>query len=409
MFHLARRDARAAEGARLEIACAGTTGTVGSNPTLSAHMDEGRRRSGPGEMRTRQVDRSLETCAFCPKLCSHACPVSSATRRETLTPWGKQTTLYEMLRGMVPTSKEYVEPLFACAECLGCHEPCDHGIDVPGSLRRGRATVFEHGLLPDPLRKLLRDQPRMQQQARDRVTRLPGARRPASGTRVILYPGCQPSIEDPGLVQDAMKVLDRLAGGSSAIFMDGCCGLPYLHVGDVEGFRAAARSLASQMAGLREVVVLDPACAHTILSLYPQHGIQIETQVTTLVQFVLPHLHRFVRRANPRGPVFYHDPCHLGRGLGIYDPPREILLRLVAGGARDLHTSREKEPCCGGGGALPVSMPDVAAQVANSLAGKFEAQGARTVITACPTCKRMLSGHHGLDVVDIVTLMAAAL
>ncbi len=60
----------------MEIACASKRGTVGSNPTLSARM------------------REISHCAFCPKLCSNVCPVSTATHRETHTPWGKQTTLW---------------------------------------------------------------------------------------------------------------------------------------------------------------------------------------------------------------------------------------------------------------------------------------------------------------------------
>ena len=33
--------------------------------------------------------RALELCEFCPKMCRFACPVSEATGREALTPWGK--------------------------------------------------------------------------------------------------------------------------------------------------------------------------------------------------------------------------------------------------------------------------------------------------------------------------------
>jgi Fe-S oxidoreductase len=332
-----------------------------------------------------------------------------ATHRESHTPWGKQTTLWEMHRGMVATSEEFVEPVFACLECLGCTEACGHGIEVAESLRSGRSRIFESGLLPRPLRRLLREHSSREAEVHRIVMNLPGYRKPASGTRVVLFAGCHAVLEETSMVGEAMRVLDGLSGGSTAVFSQMCCGLPLLQAGDVAGFVASARSLAEAVSGLRTLVILDPGCAYTMAKIYPRFGIEIEPDVVTIAEFVLPHLHRFVRRSNPPGPVFYHDPCQLGRGLGQYDQPREILLRLVVGGARELFTSREREPCCGGGGAIPVSMPAVAAATSSNLADLFTDQGARTVVTACPTCKTMLTGHGKLEVVDIVTLMARAL
>jgi Fe-S oxidoreductase len=248
-----------------------------------------------------------------------------------------------------------------------------------------------------------------ERQARESIGALDGFASPGPGTRSVLLPGCQASLTDPDLVRDALTVLGALLPEPPAPCMDACCGLPYLHAGDVTGFERSARRLIASTSRFDTLVVLDPGCAYTIERLYPRYGLETRVEVLTLVEAVLPHLDRFVRRTNPRGPVFYHDPCHLGRGLGIYDAPREILLRLVAGGARDLHTSREREPCCGGGGAIPLSMGRVAQDAADRLAATMIAQGARTVVTACPTCTRMLSGRDDLACSDIVSLMAGAL
>jgi len=56
----------------------------------------------------------LELCAYCPKLCRAACPVSNAEPREVLIPWGKMTTAYFMARGMAPAdAPRYVVAVFA--------------------------------------------------------------------------------------------------------------------------------------------------------------------------------------------------------------------------------------------------------------------------------------------------------
>ncbi len=356
-----------------------------------------------------EVDPALSHCAYCPKLCTFTCPVSRATRRETHSPWGKQTVLYEIERGMVPLGREYVEPIFACTSCHACTSVCDHDIDVASSLHAGRARVLEAGLLPDPLRLLLRNQPDREAEARRSVAAVAGAIGPSSTARTVLFPGCAAAIEDPAMVRSALAITRAVDGDATAAFQDLCCGLPYLLAGDVSGFREAARKLGEAARSWKTIVVLDPGCALTLGRLYAEHGLALQAEVTTLVEHVLPHLHRFVRRSNPQGPVFYHDPCHLGRGLGLYDPPREILLRLVAGGARDLSQTRESEPCCGGGGAIPESMPAVARSAAARLADTLRGEGARTVVTACPTCRNHLLGQEDLDVLDLVTLLAQAL
>ena len=348
-------------------------------------------------------------CAFCPKLCTHACPVSRATRRETHTPWGKQTTLWEARRGLIRMSAGYVEPRFACAGCHACTDACDHAIDVASSLDGGRALAFDEGLLPGPISRLHRDQPARERAARDGIASLGGAHSPGQAARTVLFPGCSAAIGDPALVASAASVFREMAGDSAAIYGDRCCGLPYLQAGDVAGFVEAARKLAADLRGVGTIVALAPGCALALRKRYPAAGVDVEAEVLTLPEFVLPHMRRLARRTSLEAPVFYHDPCQLGRGLGVYEEPREILLRLVAGGARDLHLARASGPCCGGGGAIPATMPDAASSIVGRLVGLLRDQGAATVVTACPTCLQMISAAGGIAAVDITTLMARAL
>ncbi len=317
--------------------------------------------------------------------------------------------LWEIDRSMIRLSPDYVEPLFACASCHACTTACDHGVDVAGSLDRGRALAFEDGILPEPARRILRDQPAREAEARTRVRALGGVQVPGSGSRTVLFPGCSAALGDGSLISSAFRVVREVAGDSTTLWGERCCGLPHLQAGDVPGFVESARRFADDVRSVRTLVVLDPGCALALRKIFPAHGVDLPVDVTTVPELAMPHLRRFSRRTALAAPVFYHDPCHMGRGLGVYEPPREILLRLVPGGARDLHLSRESEPCCGGGGAIPETMPGAAAAIAGRLARHLRDQGAATVVTACPTCLTRLQGLEGLAAVDLVDLMARSL
>ena len=91
-------------------------------------------------------EKALETCGYCPKLCRAVCPVSSAVRRETLTPWGKMSVSWFAARGDVELSKDVASVTYACTGCLRCKENCDHDNPVAETLAAGRADYFERGL-----------------------------------------------------------------------------------------------------------------------------------------------------------------------------------------------------------------------------------------------------------------------
>ena len=96
----------------------------------------------------------LETCAFCPKLCRSACPVSDAEVNETVTPWGKMGAVYRLARGAVEPSPEYAASAWACTGCFGCKERCEQRNPVAETLYEARASHASHGLAPKAAKRL---------------------------------------------------------------------------------------------------------------------------------------------------------------------------------------------------------------------------------------------------------------
>ena len=354
--------------------------------------------------------RAQEYCTYCPKLCRFACPVSSVQARETVTPWGKQTVLHELVRQTLPLDESSAAPLWACLECHGCRTRCDHEIDVPASLRSGRALAWRHQVAPKAAVALVRGFTERQRRVQAGVAALAAERAVSADTKVALFPGCTACLDRPADVAAALRVLDAGPHGRAALVADYCCGLPLLQAGDQDGFLAAARRVRRALSGIPFTVVPDPGCLHALRVLYVEAGVTIETRLLHLSEAVLPVLGRF-RKLSLGGPAFYHDPCHLGRGLGIYDAPRDVLSRILGDGIAEFPRNREQADCCGGGGAAPETLPETAAAIARRrLEGLGRPEGSSTVVTACPACRSMLSAAGGgWKIRDLVELLDEAL
>lgn len=167
-------------------------------------------------------------------------------------------------------------------------------------------------------------------------------------------------------------------------------------------FAAHARRFAQALEGYPELVVLDPGCAYTLLVVYPRFGVEPPGRVRTIYDVLASHLGHAPAAPKLEGAVAYHDACHLGRGLGQYEQPR-ALLAAAAAFVLEAPDHEEEAGCAGGGGLLPRTMPQVAADVARGQARELAPQG-QTIVTACPTSRRMFE-RAGKPAEDLVTLL----
>ena len=84
--------------------------------------------------------------------------------------------------------------------------------------------------------------------------------------------------------------------------------------------------------------------------------------------------------------VSYHDPCYLGRGLKIYDAPRDVLAALDGVELVEMTRNREDSFCCGAG-VLGEYIPGLSEDTARERLKEFEATGADILVTACVRCQ----------------------
>jgi dimethylglycine catabolism B len=346
---------------------------------------------------------TFERCVFCPKLCRSACPVSNADQRETVTPWGKMSMSYFVANESVALAETFAAPAWACTGCFGCRESCDHRNDVAGTLFESRSAFVSAGVAPASARRVI-DQfsdksAVLGKNARDLSVLSEVS--PDASTAVLV--GCAYARKAPEVARAAVRSVAKLTGKAVSV-VDVCCGAPLLHAGDRKRFDQQGEMFAQAVKHKDRVIAIDAGCAST-LRLYHAHD-----KTEHFVELAARELGSIGRAKNSvgTGPVRWHDPCQLGRGLGLYDAPRAVLARALGRAPDEFERRREDARCSGAGGLLPVTMPGVSQGIAKQRIEDHERSGGGTIVTGCASSKRRFE-KEGARTVDLVTIVADAL
>jgi Fe-S oxidoreductase len=353
---------------------------------------------------------ALETCTFCPKLCRSACPVSNAEPRETLTPWGKMSAAWMAAHGDTSMSQVHAAPAWACTGCFACTAACDHGNPVADVLIDARAALAREQVAPEGARRVLARFDRHERETSAAVRAL--APSPTPGAKIALVIGCGYLRGAPDEARDALRAAQALVGEPLHV-VDGCCGLPLRLAGDAERFQVHARGLARKLAAFDSLMVVDAGCGLALRRHYPSVGAEIRGKVELLVEAAARRLSALAQVAvHGQEPIRWHDPCQLGRGLGIYEAPRQVLARAIGRPVAELRDARESTPCSGAGGLLPSTLPDVARSITDTRLEEHRLAGGGRVVTGCASSLMALRKRgrpSGVLVDDLVTYIARAL
>ncbi len=224
---------------------------------------------------------------------------------------------------------------------------------------------------------------------------------------------------DSGVLRDAVSVLKYLGIETGYLGMDEpCCGAPLYHMGLRNEFAAnAAKAVARfRSQGVRKIVSIVPSCTYALRTLFatavPGYDLKVRHFIEEVADRIGPGKFRYPHKVK----VAFHDPCQLGRHMGLIEQPRSVLraidnLELV----EPQWTSGEWSTCCGGGGGFEVVFPDMSHTLAEGRVRELADTGADIIATQCPGCLMQLkSGLKTLrkdkvEVVDLATLLARSM
>ncbi len=330
------------------------------------------------------------------------CPPYEFYRFQRHTPKSRWLMAQRVFHGLDPITPELKEVIYACTNCLMCQELCgvrDDGYgpwDITVAMREEiterEGPIDAHRPIYEALKQ--HDNPWAQPKAKRGAWAEGLGLKKLGDSRAttLLFAGCSADRSGGRSGAVALAKIMQKAGEDFVILgnEEKCCGLYAFDL----GFRREYERLKEinfatiNNAGIRKIVVACGSCQRIWREYAKTSAVEFETLHGTeyVNQLLNSGRLKFTRRVNKK--VTYHDSCHLGRGAGIYDAPRDILGAIPGLQFIEMKRNRRWSWCCGGGGGVPEADPELAQWNAADRLREAAATGAEVMLTSSALCQR---------------------
>jgi Fe-S oxidoreductase len=336
-------------------------------------------------------------CVECGK-CTSVCPVTRFNRE-----FAPRLLVVKAMESPSIEALAKERDLWVCTTCAVCSSMCPYKVDYTEFIRGLRAESALLGITPECsqgglLHSMMRimGKGELKQRRLDWVT--PDLTVAPKGD-IYYFTGCAKHLStvfqdrkglDFGGVPEAAVRIMNAAGVVPAVSNDEvCCGHDLNWTGDENGLAALIdRNLAAIKAtGAKKVVFTCPEGLRTFSVDYPAMGDEdLPFEVVHLSQLMAEWVKEGkLKFRETKAKVTYHDACRLGRHMGVYDPPREVLRAIPGVEFVELENNRDKCLCCGVSGWVSCDANTKLLQMEKLKEAKRT--GAGTMLTFCPKCQ----------------------
>jgi Fe-S oxidoreductase len=172
-----------------------------------------------------------------------------------------------------------------------------------------------------------------------------------------------------------------------------CCGSVMLRSGNISVAQEMIEHnvTAINQLGADTVITSCAGCYRTIKQDYPKFVDNLGFVVKHLPEYLLEFIEK--EEVNFKSNIFpeetkvtYHDPCHLGRHMGIYEPPRKVIQSIDGLELVEMQRSRENARCCGSGGGVSSAYKSLSNDMADARIEDALKTDADILTSACPFC-----------------------
>jgi len=232
--------------------------------------------------------------------------------------------------------------------------------------------------------------------------------------RVVYFPGCAGTYINKVMAQATIALLEKAKVDFTMLSgVEYCCGAVSAGSGDPGPISRNARRNIEEIhkRGAKILITACPGCFKAFKDIYPKMfgnpGFEV-MQVSQYLEYLIREK-KLCPDPIPNQKVFYHDPCHLTRGMGVYNEARNVLQAIP--GAVLANKTPENSACCGFGGGVRVNSPIRSLNIALGRYRAAEKLDCDVIITNCGGCMQNLieaGKYEKIKVFDLAEYLALA-
>jgi len=293
------------------------------------------------------------------------------------------------------------ESLPACLSCKLCDTRCPAQVDYTELVMRLREIAFSEKKAPEcPHGGALQSVMRMMAKGGTQQNRLEWLNDelktdPEKGD-VFYWTGCAmyydaffPEFDSAALngTRAALRLLNTLGVTPVVSPNEQCCGHDLLWNGDRANFELLAERNVKLVkeSGATTIVTSCAECLRAWKVDYRPFLSGMGLHIVHISEWLGEHLDELDFAPNGGLKITYQDPCRLGRHLGIYDPPRELMGVVPGVELTEMRRSADKAACCAGG--TWSNCDRFAKKIQVERLREARDTGAEVLVTACPKCQ----------------------
>ncbi len=353
------------------------------------------------------------------------CPSGEFGKFEAYYLGGKNLLSWAVNSNRLDWTENLANIFYQCSVCLACTQQCQ----IPEIhyyagewLMAMREKAVQKGFGPMPEQKkysehvALEYNPYMEKH-KNRTNWLPSHIKQSQDAKLAYFVGCTTSYREQNIAINTAEILNSLQVDFKILKDEHCCGSPVYMTGQTEKAKQIAKANIDifKDEGIEKIITSCAGCYRMLKETYPkkfelEHGLEI----LHLPEFILEKINNNEVKFdnNLKMKITYHDPCHIGRHMGIYEPPREVLKNIPGIEIIEMPRNRQNAWCCGSGGGVRSAFKELSSFAANERIEEAKETTAEAIVSCCPFCLNQFKSNildDGIKTYDLSELINKAI
>lgn len=359
-------------------------------------------------MKTKHINQYLKeliTCTMC-GYCKEVCPAFDELGWDSSSARGRMALAYGLYMGDIEPDESVLERLLQCTTCEDCKRRCPSKTEVVKAVEAIRKDLNEAGFSLEIHKKIYNSVKKYGNPYGEEKSRSEVLGDKQKKAEIAYFAGCTATYRNSEITEAGISILNKL-GSDYTILNEVCCGSVLQRTGfDDEALKKLidANIDAIEATGAKTVLFSCAGCLRMFRKEYKKIR-DFNFEALHFTEWLARQ--KFDLKPYPK-KVTYHDPCHIGRHIGIYEAPREIINRIPEIQFQEMDLKENQARCCGGGGGVRSAYPEVAQNIAADRVK--QADFAEVLLNTCPFCLNTLSfgnqkAEQDIEIIDLLQLV----